>query len=125
MIGAFAAIALILAIVGIYGVLSFGVTQRLNEFGVRLALGATPGDIVRLVTRQTAVLAGAGVAGGLMAGYLASRSIESLLVGVAVTDVRVYLTVALVAGATALMAGLAPARRAARVGVASVIRFGQ
>ncbi len=121
-LGAFAGVALILAVVGIYGVLSFGVTQRLNEFGVRLALGATRQDIVMLVTRQTAVLAAAGVGSGLVAGYLASKSIESLLVGVAPGDPWAHVVVGAVAGVTALAAGLAPARRAARVGVASVLR---
>ncbi|NQW03207.1 MAG: ABC transporter permease [Acidobacteria bacterium] len=121
-IAAFAAVALLLAVVGIYGVLSFGVTQRLHEFGVRLALGATPQDIVMLVTRQTARLAVAGVGVGLIAGYVASRSIESLLVGVTAGDLMAYVVVGLLAGLTALVAGLAPARRAARVGAASVIR---
>jgi ABC-type antimicrobial peptide transport system permease subunit len=121
-VAAFGLTALLLAVVGIYGVLAFGVTQRTHEFGVRLALGAQPSDIVRLVLRHTAALSAAGVIAGLALGYVASRSIESLLVGTAPANLPAYLAVAALAGVTALAAGLIPARRAARVGATLVIR---
>jgi len=121
-VAAFGVTALVLAVVGIYGVLAFGVAQRTHEFGVRLALGAQQRDVVLLVLKHTAVMAAAGVGVGLAAGYLASRSIESLLVGTAAASLPAYLIVAVLAGLTALAAGLIPARRAARVGASLVMR---
>ncbi|HUL53996.1 MAG TPA: ADOP family duplicated permease, partial [Opitutaceae bacterium] len=111
----FSAVALLLAALGVYGVLAFAVTQRTSEFGVRLALGATAGDIAALVLRQGFRLVTLGLAAGL-GGYLAvSRVIGRLLYGVAPTDPVTLAVAPAVLAAAALAACLLPARRATRV----------
>ena len=114
-LGAFALLALLLSSVGIYGVISYVVTQRTNEIGIRMALGAGRGDIVRLVVGQGAAMAVVGVAIGVVAALALSRLMGDLIYGVAATD---PLTFAAVAGGLTLVALLAsylPARRAMRV----------
>ena len=114
LLGVFAAIALVLAGVGIYGVLSHAVRQRTREIGTRLALGARPRDILWLVMRWGAALAVAGVALGGMAGLAATRSLQSLLYGVTTSDPATMAFAAGVLLLTALGASFVPARRAAR-----------
>jgi putative ABC transport system permease protein len=114
LLGVFAAIALVLAGVGIYGVLSHAVRQRTREIGTRLALGARPVDILWLVMRWGAALAIAGVALGGLAGLAATRSLQSLLYGVTTSDPAAMAFAAGVLLLTALGASFVPARRAAR-----------
>ena len=111
----FAAGALILAAIGIYGVLSYGVTQRTNEFGVRLALGAQRRDITGLVLGEGMALVTIGVATGLAGAFALTRIMTSLLFGVGPADTMTFVGVALVSAVTALLACYLPARRAASV----------
>ena len=90
-LGAFAVIAFLLAGVGIHGLLSFAVSRRTQEIGVRIALGAQPGEIVRMIVRQGALLAGAGVAPGIVLAYAAGRAMEGLLAGVQPGDAAHFL----------------------------------
>ncbi|MDB4951500.1 MAG: hypothetical protein JWM27_4149, partial [Gemmatimonadetes bacterium] len=111
--GAFAAMAMLLAGLGIYGVVAFSVAQRRGEMGVRMALGAGRGDVVRLVVGQGMKLAGAGVAAGLAAALVLTRLMASLLFGVTPADPAALLGAAAFLGGVALFASWLPARRAA------------
>ena len=115
LLGAFAVTALTLAAIGIYGVMSYVVRQRTREIGTRIALGATQGSIVWLVMKQGAVIATVGAAAGLSAGFVAVRSLSSILYGVSPTDPITMAGATLVLVATILAACYAPARRAAAV----------
>ncbi|MFN0085227.1 MAG: ABC transporter permease [Blastocatellia bacterium] len=123
LLGIFAGVALLLSSIGIYGVMSGWVTQRTHEIGIRMALGAQPGTIVRLVIRQAMLLASAGIAIGLAGGFLFTRYLSSLLFGVGPTDGRTFLLLSLLLAAIALAAGYLPARRAARVDPMIALRF--
>ena len=112
---AFAAVALVLAVAGIYGVMSYTVTQRIPELGVRIALGAAPSSILGLVLRQGAVLAAAGVAVGLALSLMAGRFMEGLLFGVDADDPLILGAVTLAVASATLAACLIPGRRAVRV----------
>ncbi len=118
----FSGIALVLASVGIYGVMSYSVTQRSRELGVRIALGADRADVLRLVLRQGMRLAGIGIGIGLAAALALTRLIESQLFGVTATDPGTFLLVAGVLATTALLANLIPAIRATRLDPAVVLR---
>ena len=111
----FAAGALILAAIGIYGVLSYGVTQRTNEFGVRLALGAQRRDLTGLVLGEGMALVTIGIATGLAGAFALTRIMTSLLFGVGPADTMTFVGVALVSAVTALLACYLPARKAASV----------
>jgi len=115
LLGFFAAIALTLAAIGIYGLLSHGVAQRANEFGLRMALGAAPSDVLRLVLRQGATLAVAGVAIGLIAAIAAVRALNSVLYEVSPWDPLAWIGSAGTLLAVSLLATWIPARRAVRV----------
>jgi putative ABC transport system permease protein len=115
LIGTFATLALILAIVGLYGVLSLIVGQRQREIGVRLALGAKPGDVVRMVLGEGARVTAVGVVAGVAGGIAATRVLASLLYGVSATDTTTFIGAAAVVVVVALAATYAPARRASRV----------
>jgi putative ABC transport system permease protein len=115
LVGTFAALSLALAMVGIFGVLSYSVEQRSREFGVRMALGATAGSVLRLVLTSVARTIGAGAAIGLGAAALLARSITTFLFGVQPIDPLTFAAVAVLLLLTATVASLAPARRAARV----------
>jgi putative ABC transport system permease protein len=115
LLGLFAAAALFLAIIGVYGVVSYQVSQRTHEIGVRVALGARESDIWKLVVGAGARLAALGVAVGLVATLGASRLVRSLLYGVGPTDPATYAAVALLVTGVALLASYLPARRAARI----------
>jgi putative ABC transport system permease protein len=118
----FGALALLLAAVGVYGVISYGVSQRTQEIGVRVALGADQRDVVRLIVRQGARLAGAGLLIGLAGAFATTRLLGSLLYRVSPTDPPTFLTGALVLGAAALAAAALPAIRAARLDPAVALR---
>lgn len=114
-LGLFAAIALLLATIGIYGSISYSTRQRTNEIGVRIALGAQTQDVLRLVVGQGVGLALVGVAIGLGAAFLLTRGIKSLLFGVSPTDPLTFLVISVLLLLTAFLASLVPARRATRV----------
>ena len=118
----FSGIALVLASVGIYGVMSYSVTQRSRELGVRIALGADRSDVLRLVLRQGMGLAVLGIGIGLGAALALTRLIESQLFGVTATDPATFVLVAGVLATTALLANLIPAIRATRLDPAVVLR---
>ncbi len=115
LLGSFAGLALILACLGIYGVLSYTVTQRTREIGVRMALGASSGDVTRLVVRQGLALTAVGIAIGIGVALAATRSLTKLLVGVQAADPAVYISVAALLALVAAVACYIPASRAARV----------
>ena len=115
LLAVFAGVALLLAAVGIYGVLAFTVQQRTSEIGVRLALGARASDVLRLVLRQGMLLAGIGLGIGTLAAILGGRLLESQLFGVGSSDPLTLLIVLALLGGTALLACYLPARRATRV----------
>ena len=114
-LGAFGALGLILAAVGIYGVITYLTGRRTHEIGVRIALGARPADILGLVLGQGAWLAGIGLAAGMLGAAFAARLISSMLYGVTPTDPLTFAAVAAVLAGVALAANWIPARRAARV----------
>jgi putative ABC transport system permease protein len=115
LLGIFAAVALALAGMGIYGVLAYSVEQRTREIGIRMALGAQPGEVLRMVVRQGGRLVGVGVLVGLLGGYAVSRSLATMLFNTSPTDPATYLAVSAFLCLIALMACAGPARRAAKV----------
>jgi putative ABC transport system permease protein len=119
---AFAALALVLAMVGVFGILAYSVQQQVRDFGVRRALGATTGDILRLVTRNAARLVLTGAVIGLVAAAFGGRLIEKMLFGVRPLDITTFAVVAIVLLATATIAIAAPAWRATRIDPAKALR---
>ena len=119
---AFAAASTLLALLGLYGIVAFGVTERQQEIGIRMALGACGGDIIRTVLRQSVALSIAGVVVGLGGAAIATQYLESLLFGLTPLDPPVFIGVALVFPVVALAAAYVPSRRATRVDPASVLR---
>ena len=122
MLAAFSVFALILAAVGVYGVMSYLVTQSTHDIGVRVALGAQRSSIVRLVVRQGMELAFAGIAAGLMGAAALTRVMASLLFGVSAIDIVTFSTVPPILAAIALLATYMPARRATRVDPMTALR---
>ncbi len=115
MLGAFAAFALLLAAVGVYGVISYLVGQSTHDIGVRVALGARPAHILGLVVRQGLALAAVGIAAGLIGAAALTRVMAGLLFGVRVTDALTFVSVAAILAAVVCAATLVPARRATAV----------
>ncbi len=122
LIATFAALALLLAIIGLYGVMSYLVDQGRREIGIRMALGARQSDILRRVGSQTGVIVLVGLAAGLVGGFLLSRLMENLLYGVTALDPLTYAGVGLVFLVVAALAGYIPARRASRVDPMEALR---
>jgi putative ABC transport system permease protein len=123
LLSVFAAIALLIASIGIYGVLAYSVSQRTNELGVRMALGATPGDVLRLIVREGMLVALLGIGGGLMGAIAAGRGVSSLIFGVSVHDPAIFAAVAAALGFVAFAACSIPARRASRVDPMEALRY--
>ncbi len=122
LLGGFAVLGLLLASIGIYGVVSYSVAQRTNELGIRLALGAQPADVLRLVVRQNMKLVLAGTAVGLLGALLLSLAIRRLLYGISATDPTTFTLVLTVLVGAALLACYVPARRAAKVDPMEALR---
>jgi putative ABC transport system permease protein len=123
LLGVFAAIALLLAALGIYGVMAFDVSRRTQEMGLRMALGAARGRVLALVMRQGMQLAAAGLVLGLIGSVIAGRLIESQLFGIRTIDPATYLVVAVALGLVAIAATLVPAFRATRVDPMEALRY--
>jgi len=117
-----AAVALMLGVVGIYGVIAYVASQRTKEIGIRIALGAVSRDVTGLFLRQGLLLAGVGIVIGMVAAGAATRVMTALLYGVGALDPVTYVGVALGLGLTAMLASYLPAARAARVDPAEALR---
>jgi ABC-type antimicrobial peptide transport system permease subunit len=119
----FAVIAMTLCAVGIYGVVGYSVGQRIREFGIRLALGAQPQDVLLMVLKKSALIMAAGLVAGLVAAFLLARLIVTFLYGVNTNSPLAFLAMALVLAAVGVFASYIPARRAARVDPMVALRY--
>jgi putative ABC transport system permease protein len=123
LLGSFAAVALLLAAIGIYGVIAYSVAQRTREIGIRMALGAQRGDVLRMILRQSMIIIGLGLVVGLVGVFALTRWMGSLLYGVGAHDLSIHgLVLTLLAGA-GLIASYIPARRAMAVDPIVVLRY--
>ena len=123
LLGLFATMALLLAAIGIFGVISYSVSRRTNEIGIRVALGASSGSILRMVLRETLVLTFAGMALGIPCTLVASRLLGHMLYKVSASDPATLAVVTVGLAAVAALAGYIPARRAMRVGPMVALRY--
>jgi ABC-type antimicrobial peptide transport system permease subunit len=122
LVGGFAALALLLGVVGLYGVIAYSVSQRTREIGVRMALGAPRGSVYRLILKEAGWLTGAGIALGLIASLGAATLMRKLLFGTAAWDAGTLASVAVVLAGAAMLASYIPAHRAAGVDPAEALR---
>jgi ABC-type antimicrobial peptide transport system permease subunit len=123
LVGVFAATALLLAIAGLYGVIAYSISRRTNEIGLRMALGATPANVLQLVLKQGMLVATVGVVVGIVASLAVMRTIRSMLFGLTATDPTTFLGVAVLLFLVALLACYIPARRAAKVDPMVALRY--
>jgi putative ABC transport system permease protein len=123
MMGVLGIIALVLGAVGVYGVMSYAVSERTNEFGIRMAMGATAKDIQRLVLGKGALLTAVGMGIGLPIAFVLANALSSLLFGVKVADPIAFIVIPLVLAAVATLASYLPARRAVRVDPITALRY--
>jgi ABC-type antimicrobial peptide transport system permease subunit len=123
LLGIFAALALVLAAVGIYGVMSYSVAQRTREFGIRMALGAQRSDVLKLAVGQGLKLVVIGIVVGLGAAFLLTRVMSSLLFGVSATDPLTFITISLVLIGVAVLASFVPALRATKIDPMDALRY--
>ena len=119
----FGVVTLVLAGVGVYGVISYAFSRRTREIGIRMALGARRGDVAGLVLRQVRVLLLAGLAPGLLLAWILGRAMQAFLVGVTPTDWRVYLAMCVLLAGVAGVAALVPARRATAIHPVDALRY--
>jgi ABC-type antimicrobial peptide transport system permease subunit len=124
LLGSFAAVAVILAVIGMYGVIAYSVVQRTQEVGIRRALGAQQSDILQLVVTQGLTLALAGIAIGIGGAFALTRVMKNLLFHVSATDPATFVGIALLFVAVALVASYIPARHAARIDPMTALRVG-
>ena len=122
LLGGYAGLALLLASIGIFGVISYSVSQRTAEIGVRMALGARPGDVAKIILTQGVAMTGGGIVVGMAASAWLARLLRAQLFAVSPLDPEVYAIVAGVLAAVALSACLIPARRAMRVDPVHALR---
>jgi putative ABC transport system permease protein len=122
LLGVFALIAFLLAAVGIYGVVSCDVSERTHEIGIRVALGAQPGDVLELVLGQGARLAAYGIAAGMVAAFALTRLMAAMLYGVKATDAYTFAAIPVLLGAVALAASYLPTRRALALDPVTALR---
>jgi ABC-type antimicrobial peptide transport system permease subunit len=123
LLGAFAAAALLMAIVGIYGLIAYSVAQRTREIGIRMALGAQRGEVVRMMVRQGMAMVVSGIVAGIIAALGLTRFMASLLYGVRPNDAPTFALVALALAITALLASWGPALKAAIVDPLIALRY--
>ena len=122
LLGVFACVAFLLAAVGIYGVISYDVTERINEIGIRMALGAQPGDVLKLVMGQGARLAVYGIAEGLLGAAALTRLMGAMLFGITPTDARTFALISILLAIVALGASYLPSRRAMALDPVTALR---
>jgi len=122
-LGMFTAIAMILSAIGIYGIISYFVTQRTQEFGIRMALGATTRDVLKLVLRQAAMLTVGGIVGGVLVSLAVNRLLASLLLGVKAADPLAGSIAVMILALVAFSASYLPARRATKVDPIVALRY--
>jgi ABC-type antimicrobial peptide transport system permease subunit len=122
LVATFAALGLTLAALGIYGVISYGVEQRTQEIGIRMALGASAAQVQRGILTHTALLIGIGVAAGTLTAYVFGHAIAAMLFGLAPTDPATFAAMILLLTAVGLLAGFLPARRASRIDPMTALR---
>lgn len=123
MLGLFTALALLLAAVGVYGVISYWVPQRTHEFGIRMALGATASDVLGLVLRQASMLIVTALLAGIILSQAANRVLASILFRASTTDLTVTVFAVILLSLIGLLAGYLPARRATRVNPVIALRY--
>lgn len=122
LLASFAAVAVLLAALGIYGVMSYSVSRRTHELGVRMALGAGQEDVIKLVVTQAMMLALVGSACGLIAAFVLTRMMSKLLYGVRSSDPLTFIAAVLLVSGVALLASYLPARRATRIDPVTALR---
>ena len=123
LLSVFAFVALALAAVGIYGVIAYGVSQRVHEIGVRMSLGAKSADVVRQIVVQGMRLTGMGIVIGIVGAFWATRLLSTMLFGVGTFDPGTFAVVALVAAGVALVASCLPALRASKIDPVEALRY--
>jgi ABC-type antimicrobial peptide transport system permease subunit len=123
LVGFFGLLALLLAAVGIYGVISYSVGQRTREIGIRMALGAQRGKVFEMILRQGLMLAGSGIALGVVAALGVGRMLAGFLYGVGASDPLTFISLTIFLAAVALAASFFPARRAAKIDPMRALRY--